>query len=123
MVPLELMAAKVREAVAARRNPETVIVASTNGVRASNMDDALRRAEAYRTAGADLLLLSPRTPEEIRHIGERLGGPLMYLCKPSGVAASGMSAADPHALGWRPEERRVGNGCVSTCRARGAPEH
>src|SRR3546814_12772300 len=65
------------------------------------MDDALRRAEAYRTAGADLLLLSPRTPEEIRHIGERLGGPLMYLCKPGGVAASGMSAADLHALGWR----------------------
>src|SRR3546814_4602308 len=94
MVPLELMAAKVREAVAARRNPETVIVARTNGVRASNMDDALRRAEAYREAGADLLLLSPRNPEEIRHIGERLGGPLMYLCKPGGVAASGMSATE-----------------------------
>src|SRR3546814_14605730 len=93
MVPLELMAAKVREAVAARRNPETVIVARTNGVRASNMDDALRRAEAYRTACADLLLLSPRTPAEIRHIGERPGGQLLYLCTSGGVAAHGMHAA------------------------------
>lgn len=101
MVPVELMAAKVKECVAARRNPETVIIARTNGVRASNMDDALRRAEAYREAGADVLLLSPRNPEEIRHIGERLGGPLMYLCKPGGVASSGMTAADLHTLGWR----------------------
>ena len=101
MVPLELMAAKVSEAVAARRDPETVIIARTNGVRASNMDDALRRAEAYREAGADVLLLSPRNPEEIRHIGERLGGPLMYLCRPGGVAASGMTAGELHGLGWR----------------------
>src|SRR3546814_16144865 len=98
------------------------------------MDDALRRAEAYRTAGADLLLLSPRTPEEIRHIGERLGGPLMYLCKPGGVAASGMSAADLHALGWRlladpptlvlamrSAERRVGKECVRPCSSRWSP--
>jgi len=101
MVPMELMVAKVREAVAARRDPETVIIARTNGIRASNMDDALRRAEAYREAGADVLLLSPRSPEEIRFVAERLGGPLMYLCKPGGVAASGLTAAELHALGWR----------------------
>ncbi|HZD25494.1 MAG TPA: isocitrate lyase/PEP mutase family protein, partial [Alphaproteobacteria bacterium] len=41
MVPPALMAAKVREAVAVRRNPETVVIARTNGVRASDMDDAL----------------------------------------------------------------------------------
>lgn len=101
MVPLDLMVGKVREAVAARRDPETVIIARTNGVRASDMDDALRRAEAYREAGADVLLLSPRTPEEVRHIGERLGGPLMYLCKPGGVAGAGMTPAEFHALGWK----------------------
>ena len=53
MIPMELMAAKVREAVAARRNPDFLIVARTNAVRASNLDDALRRGEAYRKAGAD----------------------------------------------------------------------
>ena len=48
MIPLELMAAKVHEAVAARRNPDFLIVARTNAMRASNFDDALRRGEAYR---------------------------------------------------------------------------
>ena len=101
MVPLELMAAKIREAVAVRRDPATLIVARTNGVRASNMDDALRRAEAYREAGADALLLSPRNAEEARHIGERLGPPLMHLCRPGGLAALGLSLAEMHALGYR----------------------
>ncbi len=54
MIPLELMAAKVKEAVAARRNPDFLIVARTNAIRASSMDDALRRGDAYRKAGADL---------------------------------------------------------------------
>ena len=48
MIPLELMAAKVREAVAARRDPDFLIIARTNAMRASNFDDALRRGEAYR---------------------------------------------------------------------------
>ena len=101
MVPLELMAAKVAEAVAARRDPETVIVARTNGIRASSMDDALRRAEAYRKAGADMLLLSPRNPEELRHVGERLGAPLMLICRPGGLAAMGLTPAEMHGFGFR----------------------
>lgn len=101
MVPLELMADKVREAVAARRNPDTVIIARSNGIRASDMDDALQRAEAYKAAGADVLLLSPRTPEEVRHVGERLDGPLMLLLRPGGLASFGMTPADMHALGYR----------------------
>src|SRR5262245_6692327 len=75
MIPQELMAAKIREAVRARKNPEFVIIARTNGVRSSNMDDALRRAEAYREAGADMLFIIPRTPEEARFIAARLPPP------------------------------------------------
>ena len=70
MIPMELMAAKVKEAVAARRSPEFLIVGRTNAVRASTMDDALRRGEAYRNAGADLVLLSmANTAEQLRLIG------------------------------------------------------
>src|SRR5437867_1186671 len=80
MIPTELMAAKVREAVAARRQRDFVIIARTNAMRASTMDDALRRGEAYRKAGADVVLLSmAHTPEQLRVIAERLGGPPMYL--------------------------------------------
>jgi methylisocitrate lyase len=66
------------------------------------MDDALRRGEAYRKAGADVLLLSmARTPEQLRLIGERLGGPLMHLTGRGGLAGLGMTLADLGALGYR----------------------
>jgi 2-methylisocitrate lyase-like PEP mutase family enzyme len=101
MIPMELMAAKVREAVAARRSPEFLIVGRTNAVRASTMDDALRRGEAYRKAGADLVLLSmANTPEQLRLIAERLGGPLMYLAGRGGLAGLGMSLKDLGGLGY-----------------------
>jgi len=101
MVPAELMAAKVREAVAVRRDPGTVIIARSNGIRASDLDDALRRGEAYHAAGADVLLLSPRTPEEVAHVAGRLPPPLMLLLAPGGLAALAMTPAELHALGYR----------------------
>src|ERR671929_1670979 len=58
MIPMELMAAKIKEAVSARRNKEFLIVGRTNAMRAGSLDEALRRGEAYRAAGADVLLLS-----------------------------------------------------------------
>jgi methylisocitrate lyase len=102
MIPAELMAAKVAEAVAARRSPDFLIIARTNGVRASTMDDALRRGELYKKAGADVLLLSmAHRPEQLRAIAERLGGPLMYLTGRGGLAGLGMTLADLGGLGYR----------------------
>jgi 2-methylisocitrate lyase-like PEP mutase family enzyme len=102
MIPAELMAAKVREAVAARRDPDFLIVGRTNAMRASDMDDALRRGEAYRKAGADLLLLSmAHRPEQLRAIAGRLGGPLMYLAPRGGLAGSGMTLDDLGRLGYK----------------------
>lgn len=101
MVDAGIMAAKVREAVSARRDPDFLIIARTNAVRASNMDDALARAEAYRAAGADVLLLSPRDAGEARFIADRLGGPLMYLAPPGGMASIGLSAREMADMGWK----------------------
>jgi 2-methylisocitrate lyase-like PEP mutase family enzyme len=102
MIPAELMAAKVEAAVGARRNPDLMIIARTNAMRASTMDDALRRGEIYRKAGADVLLLSmAHTPDQLRAIGERLGGPLMYLSGRGGLAGLGMTLADLGGLGYK----------------------
>jgi len=102
MIPMELMAAKIKEAVAARRSREFLVIGRTNAMRASTMDDALRRGEAYRAAGADVLLLSmAHEPEQLRAIAERLGGPLMYLSGRGGLAGSGMTLKDFGALGYK----------------------
>ena len=102
MIPMELMAAKVKEAVAARRSRDFLVIGRTNAVRAGTMDDALRRGEAYRRAGADVVLLSmAHTPEQLRLIAERLGGPLMYLTGRGGLAGLGLSLKDLGGLGYK----------------------
>jgi len=102
MIPTRLMAAKVREAAEARRNPEFLIIARTNAMRATDMADALRRGEAYRKAGADVLLLSmAHKAEQLRAIAERLGGPLMYLTGRGGLAGTGITLKELGDLGYK----------------------
>jgi methylisocitrate lyase len=101
LVPLRLAADRIREAVAARTDPNLVIVGRTNAVRVDGMDDALRRAEAMKAAGADMLFVYGRKPEEMRHIAERLPAPLMTFAPPDGFSTFGISRAEMAKLGYR----------------------
>ena len=100
-IPAELMVAKVAESVAARRSDTFLVIARTNSVRNAGMDEALRRAEAMKRAGADMLFVLARTPEEWRFIAERLGPPLMYMTSSNGVGAIAILAAELHRMGYR----------------------
>jgi methylisocitrate lyase len=101
LVPIGLAADRIREAVAARNDPDLLIVGRTNAVRVGGMDDALRRAEAMKKAGADLLFVWGRKPEEMRLIGERLPPPLMTFAPPDGFSTFAMSERDLAGLGYR----------------------
>lgn len=101
MVPTELMAAKVREAVAARRSDDFLIVARTNGIRSTDFEDAITRAAAYKAAGADLLMLGPRNETDIRAIADRLAGPFQILVPAGGVSAFGMTVQELGDLGFK----------------------
>ncbi|MDX1542077.1 MAG: isocitrate lyase/PEP mutase family protein, partial [Geminicoccaceae bacterium] len=101
LIPMAEMVQKVEEAVAARRDPGFLIIARTNAVRADTMDEALRRAEAYRAAGADMLWVLHKTPDDVRTIGERLGPPLMYQALGGGLDTIGFTPAEMHDLGYR----------------------
>jgi methylisocitrate lyase len=102
MIPLELMVAKIREAVRARRSADFVIIARTNAVRQTGMDDAVARGSAYREAGADMLYIGPRSPEEARDIAKRLPPPFMFSYESSGErAGAGLSMKELGALGYR----------------------
>lgn len=101
MVPQELMVAKVREAVRARRDPDFVVIARTNGVRQTGMDDAIERALAYKAAGADVIYIGARNPEEARRIAAQVPAPLMFSLPGHGATAAGLSLAELGALGYR----------------------
>jgi methylisocitrate lyase len=101
LIEPEMMVKKIRELVAARKNPDTLIIGRTNALRLTGMDDALRRAEMYKAAGADMLFVHTRDPEEIRILGERLPAPLMIFAPGDGFADFALSRTDLFKLGFR----------------------
>jgi 2-methylisocitrate lyase-like PEP mutase family enzyme len=70
------MVLKVRAAVEARRDPETVIIARTDALQVNGLDDAIDRCNAYAEAGADVTFVdAPRSREQLEEIARRVDGP------------------------------------------------
>ena len=101
LVPTEFMVEKVKAAIAARTDPGFIIVARTNARRLDGLDEALRRGEAFKKAGADMLFVYTRSADEMRIIGERLPPPLMMFAPPDGFATFALKERDLAALGYR----------------------
>jgi 2,3-dimethylmalate lyase len=80
VIPLDQMVPKVRAACDARRDPNFVIIARTDALAVNGWDDVIKRAHAYREAGADLLFVDGiRTVEDIKRYASALGDlPLLY---------------------------------------------
>jgi 2-methylisocitrate lyase-like PEP mutase family enzyme len=101
LVPTEFFVAKLKEALAARTDPDLVIVARTNARRTGGLDEAIRRSVAFANAGADMVFCYTRDPEEARIVGERVPPPLMTFAPVDGFASSKLSRADFAKLGFR----------------------
>jgi 2-methylisocitrate lyase-like PEP mutase family enzyme len=69
VVPLEDMVKKIEVAREARDSADFLIIARTDARTAHGLDEALRRAEAFAKAGADILFVeSPESEEEMAKI-------------------------------------------------------
>ena len=77
LIPTAEMVAKIRHAVAARTDPDFVIIARTGAVANESFDAAVARAGAYREAGADAILLMPADDEQWRRAPELIDAPLV----------------------------------------------
>ena len=80
VVPADDMVAKVRAAVAARTDPDLVLVARTDAGATEGLDAALSRARRYHEAGADVLFVeAPQTEAEVEAVAQQLAGvPLLF---------------------------------------------
>ncbi|MGE3289088.1 MAG: oxaloacetate decarboxylase [Pseudonocardia sp.] len=75
------MTGKIRAAVAARRDPDLVLIARTDAAAVEGLDAALDRARAYADAGADLLFVeAPTSVDDIARVAGELRGvaPLVF---------------------------------------------
>jgi 2,3-dimethylmalate lyase len=78
VVPIEDMVDKIKVAAASRDDKNFLIIARTDARTTLGLDEALRRAEAYAKAGADILFVeSPESVEEMRTIGRSFDLPLV----------------------------------------------
>jgi 2-methylisocitrate lyase-like PEP mutase family enzyme len=80
VVPIEDMLAKLRAAVAARTDPDFVLIARTDALALEGVDAAIDRAKRYAEAGADLLWVeAPDSEAEIEKIARALHGHALLL--------------------------------------------
>ena len=95
------MVRNVRAATAAREDPDTVIIARTDARTVAGFDEALRRADLYLSAGADLLFVeSPLSDEELVGICDRFKGvPLLANMAP-GCKTPYHTAGELEAMGF-----------------------
>jgi 2,3-dimethylmalate lyase len=81
VIPADEMAGKIRAAVAARRDPEFLLIARTDAAAVEGLDAAIARARAYADAGADVLFVeAPTSEDDIARVAGELRGvaPLVF---------------------------------------------
>ncbi len=108
LISIEEGAAKIRAAVKARTDPSLSILARTHALRATDMEDALKRCAAYTAAGADaLFLLGAKSTNELADIHAKFKLPLVLAQYDSKIgslddlASAGVRAAlQGHQAFW-----------------------
>ncbi len=79
IIPLEDYVAKIRAAVAARRDPNFQIIARTDARAVIGFEEAVRRANAAIEAGADMAFVeAPRTMDELQALPKQVNGPCLF---------------------------------------------
>jgi carboxyvinyl-carboxyphosphonate phosphorylmutase len=79
VVAVEDMVLKLRAAVEARTDDDFVLIARTDALAVTGLDDTLRRCHAYAAAGADVLFVEAvRSRDDIERLVREVDVPLLY---------------------------------------------
>ena len=102
VVSAETMIDKIHCAVEARRDPDFVIIGRTDTVKTHDINEGIRRANLYRDAGADMIMLFPNTVEEALRAAREIRAPLNYVNAEHGEARRpNFSVAELEAMGYK----------------------
>lgn len=103
LVPPVEMQQKLRAMIEARRDPDFFIVARTDAVAVTGLDDAIERLKSYAAVGADGLYVdAPESVEQLREISRRLkplGKPLLFNMARTGKSPY-LSLQEVYELGF-----------------------
>jgi 2,3-dimethylmalate lyase len=100
VIPLDDMVRKVKVASDARSSRDFLIIARTDSRTSLGLDEAIRRGDAYREAGADVVFVeSPESEAEMKTVAERIQAPL-FANMVNGGRTPLLSAAKLKELGY-----------------------
>jgi 2-methylisocitrate lyase-like PEP mutase family enzyme len=95
------MEGKVKAAVDARSDDDFVICARTDARAVEGLAPAIKRAQAYQRAGADVIFVEgPKTREEAEEIARAIDIPLLYNITPTGSVPP-LDVATLERIGYR----------------------
>ena len=101
LVEIEEMSAKIRAAVAAKRDPDFLVIARTDSRALENFEGAIKRAHAYIDAGADAIFPEAlQTTEEFRDFAREVDVPLLANMTEFGKSPA-LSGQELGELGYR----------------------
>jgi 2-methylisocitrate lyase-like PEP mutase family enzyme len=99
--PREVAVRKIKAAVAARRDPDLLIIARTDARGPLGMDEAMTRAKMFMDAGADMIFFDgPQSVEELRQICQAGIGPQMANMSETGLTPI-LSARELEEIGFK----------------------
>lgn len=101
LVSRDEFVSKIRAAVAARRDPDFVVIARTDARAVDGLDEAIDRANAALEAGADMAFVeSPASLDEVAAIPRRVRGPCLLNLVQGGKTPL-LELSQVQALGYR----------------------
>lgn len=102
VIPVNDMVAKIKVAVEARDDKNFLIIARTDARTNYGLDEALKRGEAYREAGADILFIeSPESKEEMKKICHEFSGIPLVANMVEGGKTPVLTKAELESLGYK----------------------
>ncbi|TCI00329.1 isocitrate lyase/PEP mutase family protein [Roseococcus sp. SYP-B2431] len=101
VIPRDEYIAKVRAAVAARRDPDFLIIARTDAGAVLGWDEAIERANLALEAGADMAFVeAARTLEQVAAIPRLVNGPCLLNMVRAGKTPD-LALGEAEAMGYR----------------------
>jgi 2-methylisocitrate lyase-like PEP mutase family enzyme len=96
------MCGKIRAALDARRERDTLIIARTDAIAAEGFEQAIERANKYREAGADMLFVeAPKTRNDLSRVVKAFGGKVRLMANMvEGGKTPLLPAAELDAMGF-----------------------
>jgi methylisocitrate lyase len=102
VIPAEEQAAKLRAAVEARGDDDLVIIGRTDARQPLGLEEAIRRGQLYREAGADVVFVeAPRSVDELREVARAIPDATLFANMIEGGKTPLLSSAELRELGYK----------------------